>query len=292
MYTQKLILLSFVALCLAACVKDKKTSEAERIVKEWIDKNIRFSDIEVVYISGKDSLKYISKTGIDAKEYKILYYADSTGCTSCKLRLHVWKIYIEELGSKVDFLFYFQPKNEQELLSLLKNEQFDYPVYIDSKNELDRLNNFPNNPQVQCFLLDKDDKIIGIGNPANNPKIWELYKKIITGKVSEKAPVTTIEAEQTEIELKDLKVGKTSEAIFVLKNTGTKPLVIQMVDASCGCTVPEWEKQPVGAGKSTKIKVKITPEKKEYFNKTVTVHCNTEKGKIMFSIRGTVEEER
>jgi hypothetical protein len=262
----------------------------ENIVKEWMGKIINFPDLESVCTTESGTTQNIKNTNNKIKHYKILFYTDSTGCTSCKLRLLTWKTYIEEMDSHVDFLFYWIPKDTGEFLSLLKQTEFDYPVYIDSRNELNKLNKFPDNEQYQCFLLNKDNKVISIGNPANNPQIWKLYKQIITGQISEKAPVTTVKAEQTEIELQDLKAGKTSEAVFVLKNTGTKPLVIQMVDASCGCTVPEWEKQPIGAGKSTEIKVKITPEKSEYFDKTVTVHCNTEEGKIMFSIRGTVNE--
>jgi hypothetical protein len=48
-------------------------------------------------------------------------------------------------------------------------------------------------------------------------------------------------------------------------------------------------KQPITLGNSTEIKVKITPEKGEYFNKTVTVHCNTEEGQILLKISGMVE---
>jgi hypothetical protein len=102
----------------------------------------------------------------------------------------------------------------------------------------------------QCFLLDKDNKVLAVGNPAVNFKIWELYKRIINSEVSDKLPVTTVEAEQTEIELKGLHTGKTSKAVFTLKNTGAQPLVIQMIDASCGCTVPEWDKQSIAAGKN------------------------------------------
>jgi hypothetical protein len=204
--------------------------------------------------------------------------------------MDVWRNHIAELDSHVDFLFYFHHKNRMELLFLLKYEQINYPVYIDENDELNKLNHFPNNPMFQCFLLDKNNKVLAIGNPANNPKVWELYKKIITGEISDKPPVTTIEAEQTEIELKDLNIGKTSEAVFRLKNTGTNPLVIRQVESSCGCTVAEWDKQPITAGKNTEIKVKITPEKSEYFNKTVTIHCNTETGQILFKIKGIVNQ--
>ena len=35
---------------------------------------------------------------------------------------------------------------------------------------------------------------------------------------------------------------------FIATNTGTDPLVIQNVVASCGCTTPEWTRQPIPAG--------------------------------------------
>jgi hypothetical protein len=205
------------------------------------------------------------------------------------LQLHLWLSLIEKYKDKIDFLLFFHIKNNDEVLSLLKDERFKYKVYFDTNDELNKLNRFPSNPQFQCFLLDKDNKVLAIGNPANNPKIWELYEKIITRSISDKSLVTMVKVKQTEIELNDLQVGKTSEAIFVLKNTGTNPLVIQQVESSCGCTVPEWEKQPIAAGKSTEIKVKITPEKSEYFNKTITVYCNTGKGRISFIVKGAVK---
>ncbi|MDR3235284.1 MAG: DUF1573 domain-containing protein [Prevotellaceae bacterium] len=173
---------------------------------------------------------------------------------------------------------------------LFQKEKFDYPVYIDRTNSINRLNHFPAQIEFQCFLLDSNNKVLSIGNPTLNPKVWELYKQIITGEEADKIPVTTVEPQQTEIKITDLQVGKTSEAAFVLKNTGTQPLVIQAVNASCGCTVPEWEKQPIAAGKSTEIKVKITPEEKGYFHKTVTVHCNTEAGSIVLNVSGTAAE--
>ncbi|MDR1339789.1 MAG: DUF1573 domain-containing protein [Prevotellaceae bacterium] len=279
-----------ITLSFTAC-KYNRATEAEKdidkILAEWVGKTVLFSNSKAICI---DSLNYISETGTAPKKYKVLLYTDSTGCTSCRLRLHMWKPYVEELKSEVDFLFYFQNKSEKELLSILANEQFIYPVYIDNNDELNRLNKFPDNIMYQCFLLDSDNKVIAVGNPVHNVKIMELYQQIITSEVSDKPLVTTVEQERAEMELKDLQTGKTSEAIFVLKNTGTNPLVIQQVESSCGCTVPEWEKQPVGIGKSTEIRVRITPEKKEYFNKAVIVHCNNEQGKIMLRIKGMINE--
>jgi hypothetical protein len=209
--------------------------------------------------------------------------------------MYKWKQIIKEadsiLPNAIDFKFFFFPKNEKDLLLLLKKDGFDYyPFYIDKEDELNKLNRFPSDENYQCFLLDNNNKVLSIGNPTNNPNIWILYKKIITGEVSAKPLVTTVEPQQIEIEIKDLQLGKTSEAVFILKNTGSQPLIIQMVNASCGCTVPEWEKHPIVPGKSTEIRVRITPEEKSYFNKTVTVYSNAETGRIVLKVSGMVTE--
>jgi hypothetical protein len=169
----------FVCILVIFACKSKVTPGVEHIVKDWTGKSLMFPEhLEPVYPLKDDTVT--SAMNEDAKEFKILFYVDSTGCTSCKLHLHLWKMYIKELSSVVDFKFYFYPKTEEELLFLLRRERFSYPVYIDSNDEINKLNRFPNNPAFQCFLLDKDNKVLAIGNPATNYKVWELYRKIIT----------------------------------------------------------------------------------------------------------------
>ena len=63
---------------------------------------------------------------------KIVMYADSTGCTGCKLQLDMWKFYIDDvrkvINGRVLFLFYLQPRSIKELKYLLESEEFDYPI--------------------------------------------------------------------------------------------------------------------------------------------------------------------
>ena len=284
----KVLLFVFAVLTLVCCREKNKTSDTKRILREWTSKTIKLPKLEPVIPFGEkpDSLKYYSGN----REYKILLYIDSTGCTRCKLNIRVWKTCLKQLGAKVDFLFYFHSRKIDDLLFILRDERVNYPVHLDTANMLNKINKLPANPLFHCFLLDRNNKVLAIGNPANNPKIWELYKEIINGKPAEKQPVTTVETDRIEIEIKDLQVGKTSEAVFRLTNTGSNPLAIIMVETSCGCTVPEWDKQPVAVGKTTEIKVKITPEKQEFFHKTFTVHCNTEKGRLVLYIKGSVDK--
>jgi hypothetical protein len=153
------------------------------------------------------------------------------------------------------------------------------------------LNHFPSQPELQSFLLDKDNKVLLIGNPVLNPKVWDLYKQIITdNKDLDTQPVTTVAVAPEEIEIPDLSVGKKSCASFKIRNTGQEPLIIHRVDASCGCTVPVWEQQPVESGSETEIRLEIQPEETGVFHKTISVYCNVKGGVITVVVKGTAKQ--
>jgi len=76
---------------------------------------------------------------------------------------------------------------------------------------------------------------------------------------------------------------------FNFKNTGKVPLVISAVNASCGCTTPEWSKEPVLPGKAGFIKVSYNPlGRPGRFDKTVTVAANIPNGSQVLKISGDV----
>ena len=76
---------------------------------------------------------------------------------------------------------------------------------------------------------------------------------------------------------------------FNFKNTGKVPLVIASVSASCGCTTPEWSREPVLPGKSGFIKVSYNPQGRPgNFNKTITVAANIPNGSQILKISGDV----
>ncbi|MEB2785027.1 DUF1573 domain-containing protein [Algoriphagus persicinus] len=57
------------------------------------------------------------------------------------------------------------------------------------------------------------------------------------------------------IDFGDITQGDKVEHTFLLTNTGSAPLIISNVAATCGCTVPSWPKDPIAPGKSSEIKV-------------------------------------
>ena len=90
-------------LCLLACT-DTEKRQTGRIVNEWMGKKINIPHL-VYTIQGKDTIEFHSAD----YEYKILSYADSSGCTGCKMNLEEWADYIEMAdsvyGDRVGFVF-------------------------------------------------------------------------------------------------------------------------------------------------------------------------------------------
>jgi len=88
----------------------------------------------------------------------------------------------------------------------------------------------------------------------------------------------------------DLQEGPKANVDFVFTNTGNKPLILTDVKASCGCTTPEWPKEPIMPGQTSKIKVEYnTQGRPGEFTKSITITSNMEDGTPkMIYIKGKV----
>ncbi len=76
---------------------------------------------------------------------------------------------------------------------------------------------------------------------------------------------------------------------FNFTNTGNEPLVISNVKASCGCTTPEWTKEPVMPGQKGYVKATYDPTNRPgKFDKSITVTTNTEQPNTILRITGDV----
>jgi hypothetical protein len=81
--------------------------------------------------------------------------------------------------------------------------------------------------------------------------------------------------------------GKPVTHNFIITNISKEPLFIENVQASCGCTTPEWSKDAVGAGKDSEIKVGYNAASEGPFEKTITVFYNKGQTKTLV-IKGNV----
>lgn len=76
---------------------------------------------------------------------------------------------------------------------------------------------------------------------------------------------------------------------FAFTNNGTEPLVINSAKGSCGCTVPDWPKEPIQPGETGVIKVSYDTKRLGVINKTVTIDANTDPTATVLRIKGEVK---
>jgi len=78
---------------------------------------------------------------------------------------------------------------------------------------------------------------------------------------------------------------------FEFTNTGKIALVLNNVQASCGCTTPEWTKEPVKPEEKGKITVKYNTKNVGPFQKTIRVYSNATVSPVILTIKGEVKPQ-
>jgi len=102
-----------------------------------------------------------------------------------------------------------------------------------------------------------------------------------------KSPVILFE--NTEYDFGNVLEGDVVEYTFKFKNVGAMPLIISKATATCGCTVPEWPKDPIPAGKEGVISVKFnTTNRTNRQIKEVSITANTNPAVSKLKISGMV----
>lgn len=91
------------------------------------------------------------------------------------------------------------------------------------------------------------------------------------------------------------KIQQNSERVreFVIVNTGNEPLIIQNAVGSCGCTVPEWPKEPIMPKKKAVLRISYDTSRLGPFSKTVKIYSNainnSPDGTVTFTVKGDVQ---
>ena len=104
-------------------------------------------------------------------------------------------------------------------------------------------------------------------------------------------PKTTMTFGNYEHDFGNVMQDSENKHVFKFTNTGNEPLIIDNAKGSCGCTVPNYPKEPIPPGGTGEIEVVYKPGKqKAQQNKTVTVTANTEPTNTILKIKAMVEE--
>ena len=102
-------------------------------------------------------------------------------------------------------------------------------------------------------------------------------------------PTTVASFKELEYDFGSVDQGEKVTHTYTFKNDGKEPLIISNAKGSCGCTVPQWPKEPIAPGEEGEILVQFdTKGKKGNQTKTVTLTANTEPAQTYLKIKGIV----
>jgi len=106
---------------------------------------------------------------------------------------------------------------------------------------------------------------------------------------AKKLPLTTLAISENNFNFGDVKKGDHVEHTYSVTNTGDKPLVISTVKPGCGCTAPDYTKEPILPGQKGKITLKFDSSSFEGLqNKYAEVYTNTEKSPVVLTFTANV----
>ena len=126
-----------------------------------------------------------------------------------------------------------------------------------------------------------------INNAAANPADMGAIEPATV--IENVGPKTQIQFDEMEYDFGVIDQNTTNPKTFMFTNTGDEPLIISDAKGSCGCTVPDYPRQPIQPGETGEIKVVYSPGKQvNQQTKTVTITANTEPATTVLRIKANV----
>jgi len=120
---------------------------------------------------------------------------------------------------------------------------------------------------------------------AINPQAEEIVE--VAGK-----PLTNVALSESQFDFGKIKKGDQKEHTYEITNTGENPLIISQVKPGCGCTVPDYTKEPILPGQKGKITLKFDSTNFDgLVNKQAEVYANVEKSPIMITFSADIQPQ-
>jgi hypothetical protein len=117
--------------------------------------------------------------------------------------------------------------------------------------------------------------------------ILSLMLLVATAR-AQTAAAGTLELKELEFNFGSIPQGKPVYHTFQLINKGTTPLKLNNVQTSCGCTTPEWSKEPIAPGATATVKVGYNAAAEGQFEKLITLTYNNGNSTKQITIKGDV----
>lgn len=139
--------------------------------------------------------------------------------------------------------------------------------------------------------------IVSCGNKSNEQKDGEIRvspdivnnPETANGEITDKTGVPKFDFEEITFDLGTVQSGESVTHEFKFKNSGDKDLIISQAKGSCGCTQPEYPKDPIAPGDEGVIKVTFNSTGiSGQITKNVTLIANTTPNTKVLTITGEV----
>lgn len=141
---------------------------------------------------------------------------------------------------------------------------------------------------VSCKKDQKADQLIVEDNTAQlaGPVIESPEEMVVE---AQSKPLTNLALSEAQFDFGKMKKGEQKEHTYEITNTGENPLIISQVKPGCGCTVPDYTKEPILPGQKGKITLKFDSSNFEgLVNKQAEVFANVEKAPIIIGFSADI----
>lgn len=109
-------------------------------------------------------------------------------------------------------------------------------------------------------------------------------------KEAQSKPLTNIALSEAQFDFGKIKKGDHKEHTYEVTNTGENPLIISQVKPGCGCTVPDYTKEPILPGQKGKITLKFDSSNFDgLVNKQAEIYANVEKAPIVIGFSADIQ---
>lgn len=142
------------------------------------------------------------------------------------------------------------------------------------------------------YVLAISSLLIACVNEDESEITSDLINNPITAADSAAVDQDNLPFFEFEEEVKDfgqITQGESVKTVFKFRNVGKSNLIISSAQGSCGCTVPQWPKEPIKPGEKGEIEVVFNSEGKSGLqNKTITLVANTIPNTKVIALKGEI----
>ena len=139
--------------------------------------------------------------------------------------------------------------------------------------------------KIFCLLVLLTSVVIFSANAQRNRNVQQRDETITPPVFVPTAEGPKIEFANVVFDYGQIEQGANGDSHFIFRNVGSEPLILMNVSASCGCTVPNWPREPIMPGQESKIIVRYDTHRIGHIGRAVTVFSNSVDGNDRITLR-------